>query len=101
MGLQKESPKRKKKTKRFAGPDFAALTQTTSSPEPRARPEGQLEIRGPDHRGAVLKGSDKFNGYVATCQNPNRLAPSEHPNPTTKIGSKMCGAPAPKWYHWC
>ena len=22
-------------------------------------------------------------------QNPNRLAPSEHPNPTTKIGSKM------------
>ena len=24
---------------------------------------------------------------------PNRLAPGEHPNPTTKIGSKMGGAP--------
>ena len=32
-------------------------------------------------------------------QNPNRT-PSEHPNPTTKIGSKMSGAPTPKWYHW-
>ena len=30
-------------------------------------------------------------------QNPNRLAPSEHPKPTTKIGSKMGGAPTPKW----
>ena len=29
------------------------------------------------------------------AQNPNRLAPSEHPNPTTKIGSKMGGAPTP------
>ena len=25
-------------------------------------------------------------------------SPSEHPNPTTKIGSKMGGAPTPKWY---
>ena len=29
---------------------------------------------------------------VAMGQNPNRT-PSEHPNPTTKIGSKMGGAP--------
>ena len=29
-------------------------------------------------------------------QNPNRTT-SEHPNPTTKIGSKMGGAPTPKW----
>ena len=27
----------------------------------------------------------------AMGQNPNRLAPSEHPNPTTKIGSIMGG----------
>ena len=27
-------------------------------------------------------------------QNPN---PSEHPNPTTKLASKMGGAPTPKW----
>ena len=29
--------------------------------------------------------------HMAVGQNPNRLAPSEHPNPTTKIGSKMGG----------
>ena len=33
---------------------------------------------------------------MAMGQNPNR-SPSEHPNPTTKISSKMAGAP-PKWY---
>ena len=33
-------------------------------------------------------------------QNQNRLSPSEPPNPTTKIGSQMGGAPIPKWYHW-
>ena len=36
---------------------------------------------------------------MAMGQNPNRTR-SEHPNPTTKIGSKMGGAPTPKWYHW-
>ena len=36
---------------------------------------------------------------VAMGQNPNRT-PSEHPNPTTKIRSKMGGAATPKWYHW-
>ena len=25
---------------------------------------------------------------------------SEHPNPTTKIGSEIGGAPTPKWHHW-
>ena len=35
---------------------------------------------------------------MAMGQSPNGLAPSEHPNPTTKIGSKMGGAPTPKWY---
>ena len=29
-----------------------------------------------------------------------RLPPSEHPNPTTKIGSKMGGEPTPKCFHW-
>ena len=28
---------------------------------------------------------------MAMGQNPNRLPPSEHPNPTAKIGSKMGG----------
>ena len=37
---------------------------------------------------------------MAMGQKTNRT-PSEHPNPTTKIGSKMGGAPTPKWYHWC
>ena len=36
---------------------------------------------------------------MAMGQNPNRT-PSEHPNPTTKIGSKMGDAPISKWYHW-
>ena len=36
---------------------------------------------------------------LARGQNPNR-APSEYPNPTAKIGSKMGGANTPKWYHW-
>ena len=31
---------------------------------------------------------------MAMGQNPN-CTPSEHPNPTTKIGSKMGGAPTP------
>ena len=31
---------------------------------------------------------------MAMGQEPNRT-PSEHPNPTTKIGSKMDGAPKP------
>ena len=34
---------------------------------------------------------------MAMGQNPNR-PPSEHPNPSTKIGSTMGGAPTPKWY---
>ena len=34
---------------------------------------------------------------VAMGHNPNRFAPSEHPNPTTEIGSNMGGAPTPKW----
>ena len=36
--------------------------------------------------------------YMAMGQNPNR-APGEHPNPTTKIGSKMGGefTYQPKW----
>ena len=29
--------------------------------------------------------------HLAMGQNPNRLAPSEHPNPTTKLGSKLGG----------
>ena len=38
---------------------------------------------------------------MAMGQNPKpNRTPSEHPNPTTKIGSKMGGAPTPKWYHW-
>ena len=35
-------------------------------------------------------------GYLAMGRNPNRT-PSEHPNPTNGIGSKMGGAPTPKW----
>ena len=35
---------------------------------------------------------------MAMGQKPNR-SPSEHPNPTTKIPTKMGGAPkTPKWY---
>ena len=45
---------------------------------------------------------------MSVRQKPNRT-PSEHPNPTTKMGSKMGGAPKPpKWSHrlcpmvdWC
>ena len=39
---------------------------------------------------------------MATGQNPNRLVSSEHPNPTTKIGSKMGGEfTYPKLgFHW-
>ena len=33
---------------------------------------------------------------MAMGQDPNH-GPFEHPNPTTKIGSKMGGAPTPKW----
>ena len=30
--------------------------------------------------------ANRFKGQLAMGQNPNRLAPSEHPNPTTKSG---------------
>ena len=46
---------------------------------------------------AVLKTMEVPKREMAMGQKPNRI-PSEHPNPTTKIGSKMGGAPkAPKW----
>ena len=39
-----------------------------------------------------------MNGiHLAMGQNPNPKSPSEDPNPTTKIGSKMDGASTPKW----
>ena len=35
---------------------------------------------------------------MAMGQNPKARTPSEHPKPTTKLGSKMGGAPkTPKW----
>ena len=51
----------------------------------------------------LFKQRQKQRGcHMAMGQNPNRLAPSEPPNPTTKIGSKMGGefAYQPTCYHW-
>ena len=54
--------------------------------------------------GVETRSSDEATGLSASCaymgmgQNPNRT-PSEHPNPTTKLGSKMGGefTSQPKW----
>ena len=48
---------------------------------------------GPSNRWAAPGEED----HLAMCQKPN-CSPSEHPNPTTKIGFKMSGAPnTVKW----
>ena len=51
-----------------------------------------LHPTDPNHEGVMnyLKLKPKPYGHMAMGQKPNRT-PSEHPNPTTKIGSKMGG----------
>ena len=43
---------------------------------------------------AAIRGPQIPNGHGPV---KSRLAPSEHPNPTTKIPTKRVNSPTPKW----
>ena len=47
--------------------------------------------------GYDMEWGSSFGPWVHT---QSRFPPGEHPNPTTRIGSKMSGAHTPKWCHW-
>ena len=77
-------------TELYASSLQANCTNSTLQTPRRARsPPAQGSER------SAARGTQAFaadgGGYMAMGQNPNRLAPSEHLNPTTKIGSRMGG----------
>ena len=67
------------------GPNQLPLSRETTGP------------CGPLCQHELVLWTASFATYLAMAQNPNRFAPNERPNPTTKVGYKMGGAPTPKW----
>ena len=63
---------------------------------PDGVPVGGIEARGSE---GLVHGECHLR-HFGHGSKAKSVTPSEHPNPTTKIGSNMSGAPTPKWYHW-